>query len=35
VAHSISVKPRRAKGKMQGFLDDAMVFEAEITGMPI
>ncbi len=35
VAHSISVKPRRTKSQVQGFMGDVMVFEAAITGMPI
>jgi 3-hydroxyacyl-[acyl-carrier-protein] dehydratase len=35
IGHATSVKARRLICHMQGFVDDVMVFEAEITGMPI
>jgi 3-hydroxyacyl-[acyl-carrier-protein] dehydratase len=35
VGRGLQVKPRRVVCEMQGFVDGAMVFEGEITGMPV
>ena len=35
VGKSISIKPRRSICYFQGFVDNKMVFEAKITGMPV
>jgi len=35
VGHPTSVKPRRTICEIQGFVNNVMVFEATITGMPI
>lgn len=35
IGRATSVKPRRTKCDVQGFVGDVMVFEAQITGMPV
>jgi 3-hydroxyacyl-[acyl-carrier-protein] dehydratase len=35
VARQLDLKPRRVISAAQGFVDGTMVFEAEITGMPV
>lgn len=35
IAHATSIKPRRTICQAQGFVDGSMVFEGEITGMPV
>jgi len=35
VGKAIEVKPRRCVCYVQGFVDNTMVFEAKITGMPV
>ena len=35
VGRAKSIKPRRTKCDVQGFVGGVMVFEAEITGMPL
>lgn len=35
IAHATSIKPRRTICEAQGFVDGTMVFEGEITGMPV